>query len=134
MKPSPELSPAQVVAAVLEALKHNDRPSADQGIKVTFRFASPDNKKATGPIDHFLDLVKNPLYQPLLNHTAAVAGEVRIDGDVAEQAVKVRAADGSSATYLFRLSRQPAGTYKGCWMTDGVIRLDPPASVPGEMV
>lgn len=134
VKPSPDLSPDQVVGAVLDALKHNDRPMADQGIKVTFRFASPDNRRATGPIDHFLDLVKNPQYRPLIDHKSAEAGKVVIDGDTAQQAVRVRAADGTTATYLFQLSKQPDGAFKGCWMTDGVIRLDPPnPPMPGGM-
>ncbi len=133
-KPSPDLSPADVVKVVLDALKHNDRPMIDQGIKVAFRFASPDNKRATGPIDRFLDLVKNPQYRPLIDHKSFEAGEMKIDGTTAMQPVKVRAADGTTATYLFQLSKQPDGAFKGCWMTDGVIRLDPPnPPMPGGM-
>ena len=136
-KPSPDLSPQEVVATVLSALAHNDRPNPDTGIKITFRFASPANREMTGPIDHFIGLVKNPQYGVLIGHTKAERSDLRITGDVAEQLVKVTAADGAQAVFVFRLGKQPDGAFKGCWMTDGVIRLDPPNApppVPGEMI
>src|SRR3954468_15758375 len=45
--PDPSLTPDQVVAAVLAALKNND-PATDDGVRTTFRFASPANQRVTG--------------------------------------------------------------------------------------
>ena len=40
----------------------------NKGIEITFRFASPENKVHTGPLSHFIMLVKSPIYHHLLNH------------------------------------------------------------------
>ena len=50
-KPNKTLNPYDVVKIQLEALKNND--SQDKGIKQTWLFAHPDNKKITGPFDKF---------------------------------------------------------------------------------
>ncbi|MFN2455959.1 MAG: DUF4864 domain-containing protein [Pyrinomonadaceae bacterium] len=123
LQPNPNLSPEQVITIVLEALQHNDQPAPDSGIATAFRFASPGNHAATGPLDRFILLVKNPLYKPLLNYKSVERGTVRIADDVARQRVTLVAANGLRAVYLFTLSKQTDNPYKNCWMTDGVERL-----------
>ncbi len=122
-QPNPNLSPEQVVTVVLEALQHNDQPAPDSGISTAFRFASPDNRAVTGPLDRFIELVKNPLYKPLLSYKTATRGPVRIADSVARQRVTLTAANGAKAVYLFTLSKQTEDPYKNCWMTDGVERV-----------
>lgn len=124
--PSPELEPGQVIGIVLEALAHPDRPRPDAGIEQTFRFASPANKAQTGPLPRFIRLVKHPRYAPLLGHERAIRGELQreSDGEV-WQRVRVIAADGTQAVYVFVLSRQSGKPCDGCWMTDAVIRTEP---------
>ena len=48
--PSPEWTPAEVIRMQVEALQNNDTPSPDTGIATAFRFASPGNRAATGPL------------------------------------------------------------------------------------
>jgi len=121
-RPDPALSPGQVIDVVLAALQHNDSPTKDHGIAVTFEFASPANRDATGPLERFVALVKNPSYRAMLNHRRAERGELRVLGDQARQRVTLVDASGDRVTYLFMLSRQADGPYKDCWMTDGVVR------------
>lgn len=121
--PNPKLKPEEVVGVQLEALRRNDSPATDDGIKTAFRFASPENRAATGPVERFIRLVKNPLYRPLLNHRTAKRDPVVVAGDVAQQRVMVTSADGEEVIYKFTLSKQKAGEYKDCWMTDGVERV-----------
>ena len=64
--PNPCLNPSDVVRVQLNAMQQNG-PS-NFGIEVTFRFASPSNKRFTGPLKRFIQLVKNPSYKHLLNH------------------------------------------------------------------
>jgi hypothetical protein len=45
--PNAQLTPDQVFKIQLEALRTNDEN--DRGIEITFRFASPANKRSTGP-------------------------------------------------------------------------------------
>ena len=122
--PSPTLSPEEVVSIQLEALRHNDSPTRDHGIATTFRFASPANRVATGPLDRFAELVKNSAYRAMIDHRRVERGPMRVEGDEARQRVTVYAASGGQVSYLFLLSRQRGGAYDGCWMTDGVVRLD----------
>ena len=120
--PAPTLAPEQVVAIVLDALSHNDVPSQDRGVAVTFAFASPSNRAVLGSVDRLGDMVRGDTYRPLLYHRRAEAAPVKLDGDKATQRVVVTTLDGELVAYTFSLSRQTDGAYKGCWMTDGVTR------------
>jgi hypothetical protein len=123
LTPRPELTPEQVVAYQVAALQHNDDPKPDAGIERAFRFASPSNKKVTGPVENFARIVKGPAYAPLLNNaSSSIVGSEEKD-DQAKIALKVVAADGRQVTYVFVLSRQHEGEFNQCWMTDGVAPL-----------
>ena len=114
-----------MVRIQVEALQHNDDPAPDAGIATTFRFASPDNQAATGPLDRFARMVKGPVYRDMIDATDAVFAPIAVDGDRAAQRVTLTHADGRRAIYLFQLSRQDGGPCDGCWMTDGVSRQEP---------
>ncbi|MCB9077573.1 MAG: DUF4864 domain-containing protein [Anaerolineaceae bacterium] len=118
LQPGPELSPEDVVKIQVEALQNND--SDDTGIEIAFRFASPANRQATGPLHRFTYLVKNPTYRPMLNHKLAEYSPIEISGDTARQRVTITGSDGSANVYLFDLSRQDTPACSGCWLTDGV--------------
>jgi hypothetical protein len=123
--PRPELAPKAVVKIVLDALKAND--ANDNGIRTTFKFASPANQQATGPIERFIPLVKSPAYLPMINCRSADVRELAIDADkgrAAELAIIVDS-NGDKAFYVFQLARQTDGDLKDCWMTDGVVRVEP---------
>ena len=45
IKPNNNIEPYQVVKIQLRSLKKNDTPFKDNGIKQTWEFAHPDNKK-----------------------------------------------------------------------------------------
>jgi hypothetical protein len=126
-QPSPDLTPDQVVQVQMEAMKHNDRPARDVGIAKVFKFASPGNREQTGPLEKFTAMVKNPVYGPMLNCKSVRYGPVEIDNGQAHQLVKVTDAGGQEAWYIFILSKQTDAPYKDCWMTDGVIRVEPKA-------
>ena len=49
--PNKKLLPYDVVKIQLEALKNNNKN--DDGIRVTWLFAHPDNNKVTGPYERF---------------------------------------------------------------------------------
>jgi hypothetical protein len=133
MEPNPALLPDAVVKTVMEALQHND--SKNNGIEITFRFASPNNKLVTGPLEHFVQLLQTPQYQPMLNFKSIQYGPVHVEGDAAEQAVRIVDATGATVFYVFQLARQTDGALKNCWMTDSVIRVVPqtqPANPPAD--
>jgi hypothetical protein len=123
LTPRPELTPQQVVQYQVTALQHNDDPKSDAGIERAFRFASPSNQQATGPLEKFVQIVKGPAYAPMLNSvSSSIVGSEESDHQ-AKIAVKVVAADGRQVTYVFVLSKQSEGEFTNCWMTDGVAPL-----------
>ena len=100
-------------------MQQNDE--SDIGIEVTFRFASPANKKLTGPLNRFIRLVRNPSYRPLLNHINATFLNLTFEDNFAVQDVIITSSSGERIGYRFRLSIQKNRLYQGCWMTDSVI-------------
>ncbi len=122
--PNKRLKPEEVVRIQMEALQHNDVPNRDSGIAKTFDFASPSNKQATGPLDHFTTIVKSPAYLPMLNCKKVTYDPIHVEGDQAQQRVHIIAANGLRITYVFLLSLQNEGPFAGCWMNDGCARDD----------
>ena len=67
-EPNKRLEPYDVVKIQLEALKNNNKD--DNGIKQTWLFAHPDNKKITGPYERFRIMIYGQQYKFLLNHSS----------------------------------------------------------------
>src|SRR5690242_7313142 len=111
LAPNPSLTPEQVVQLQIDALRHNDTPIRDAGIERSFRFASPSNKSATGPLAHFTEIVRSPAYSPLLNSTAASVAESEVNGDEAKVVVQIVSGTGNAISYLFLLSKQKEGEF-----------------------
>ena len=68
LKPNKNYKPANVVEIQLNALKNNNIPFINAGIKQTWEFAHPLNKQSTGPLPKFIKLLNNKGYKNLLNH------------------------------------------------------------------
>jgi hypothetical protein len=113
---------------VVDALRNND--ANDTGIKTTFKFASPGNQQVTGPIERFIPMVKSPQYGPMVNSKSAEVRELSVDEDTAQELAIIVDSNGDKAYYIFQLSKQSDGDLKDCWMTDGVIRVEPKDAGP----
>ncbi len=124
IEPHPSLSPRDVVAIQLKALRHNDVPYADRGIEVTFNFASPSNRLQTGPLERFKMLVRNPVYGPMIDHRSVKFEKIEISGDNAQVDVVLHARDGRYLGYRFGLARQRGNVYEGSWMTYAVVPFE----------
>ena len=68
LKPSPLLEPNQVIAIQLSALNNNDFPYKNFGIKQTWEFAHPNNRKFTGPLVNFTKMMYSSSYVKMINH------------------------------------------------------------------
>ena len=123
LKPHPEYSPAEVVSIQMHALKNNNSPYENAGIELTFRFASPENKKSTGPIERFKLLFNNNDYAPMLNYSSLEIGPVKYIQDSANVPIFILSKEGKKILYIFRLDKQTENPYKNCWMTSAVIRI-----------
>ena len=134
----PQLSPTEVVERQLDSLKAGD-------LETCFRFASPSNKRATGPWHRFEVMVRQtPAYAPLVGCARfSIVGAIAVGNDRYRCRVRVWPARGVSVPfgvkmpdmgvkfeapvldYDWMLSRQSdsAMDYNvaGCWMVDGVL-------------
>jgi len=120
--PSPEIEPAEVVRIQVEALRQNS--FSNEGIELTYHFASPRNKRYTGPLERFIDMVRSAPYDRLLNHRSAEYSPMAVSGNQAQQMVVIIDAEGEEVGYVWVLSRQTKGAFKDCWMTDAVIAAE----------
>jgi hypothetical protein len=118
--PDPALSPAEVIAIQLSALQANDTPGPDAGIAQTFAFAHPDNRRVTGPLPRFAQMIKGPRYELLLNHRSHEIKEVASTDDEAAFAVVVTSRNGEVVGFRWAVARVAEGEHTGAWMTIGV--------------
>lgn len=123
LSPSPELSPKAVAKIIVDALGKNDWK--DSGIRTTWKFTSPQNQTVTGPIEKFIPMVKSAAYQPMLNHSAVQMRELTIKGDTAAELAVITDSNGEKAYFIFQMRKQSEGDLKDCWLTDGVMRVQP---------
>ena len=119
--PDPSYGPERVVGIQLDALATNDDPVPDAGIKTAYNFASPANRRRTGPLDRFVRMVSGPRYAPMIDHAEAVRGPTERDGPQASQRVTLTGPDGRTVTYEFGVSKPSGGRFEGCWLTDRVV-------------
>lgn len=117
-EPVPTLTPLEVVTIQLQALRNNDEN--DKGIEIAFRFASPRNRRFTGPVAKFASLFESTSFSPMLDPVDTEYMLPRITETVVVQPVRLTAQDGRVLIYLFLLSKQDQDPYQDCWMVEGV--------------
>lgn len=125
LAPDPAFSPGEVVAIQLTALQANESDT-DAGIAQTWAFAHPDNKRVTGPLPRFAQMIKGPLYRMLLNHQSHEVTEVSRTDDEAVFAVTVTSRTGEVVGYRWSVAKVRGGEHAGAWMT---ISVSPPVPV-----
>ena len=123
IKPHPSLTPKDVVRIVMNALKNNDHPNKNNGIAITFNFASPANKQNTGPLSRFTSIIKGQTYNPMINHSSATYEKYNVMSNRASVDVILVSSDRKTYGYRFGLSQQNKNKYEGSWMIDTVIPI-----------
>jgi hypothetical protein len=111
--PDPAFSPAEVISIQLTALQANDMPKTDAGIAQTWAFAHADNKRVTGSLPCFAEMIKGPLYQVLLDHQSHVIKEVSHTDDKAVFAVTVTSQTGEVVGYQRSVAKVADGENAG---------------------
>ncbi len=120
LAPEPSLPPERVVEIQLQSLQQNDVPAPDAGIAQTWAFAHPDNKRATGPLERFAEMIKGPSYRMLLGHREHTIQPVVRTDEYALFAVTIITAGDRRVSYRWELSKVRSGAFTGSWMTTGV--------------
>ena len=121
IKPNIEIEPKKVVKIQLSALMKNNNPYNDWGIIQTWEFAHPNNRKITGPIEKFKNMIKTDSYSMLLSHSDHEITEVYKSEDVATFEVTIL--DNKKKYYKFKWQVEKYkkdGPLKNCWLTTTV--------------
>ncbi len=118
IKPAENLSAYDVIKIQLEALKNND--DNDTGIKQTWLFAHPENKKMTGPYPRFRIMLYDVHYKILLNHYSHKIDLVMNTDKKFVYGVKVLSEQKKQFYYLWHVEKGNDQNCKNCWFTSGV--------------
>lgn len=118
--PDPTLSPEQVVAIQLDALRRNDDPTPNAGIAQTYALAHPNNRRATGPLPRFELMIRSPAYRLLLGHSAHQIERLAGNDLVVRFRVVVETPSGDAVEYLWEVGRVLEGPHEGAWLTTNV--------------
>ena len=88
LNPNSTISPKEVIKIQLNGLQQNDLEYKDSGIEQTWKFAHPNNKKYTGPLEKFKMMLKGESYSMLLNHIDNQIKEVFKSEEIANVLLK----------------------------------------------
>ena len=121
IKPNIEIEPDQVVKIQLNGLMNNDEPNLDSGIKQTWEFAHPLNKKYTGPLARFINLLKSESYKMLINHLDSEIIEVFKSSNQYGFEITILGNDKKYYKFQWVVEKYyDEGPLKNCWLTTSV--------------
>ena len=118
IKPNKKLNPYDVVKIQLLALKDNDEK--DQGIKQTWFFAHPDNKKITGPYERFRIMIYGQQYKFLLNHSSHKINLITNSANKFIYRIEILSDKKQLFFYEWHVQKGSDENCKNCWFTSAV--------------
>ena len=118
INPNEKLSPYDVVKVQLEALKNNDKD--DEGIKQTWLFAHPENKKSTGPYERFRIMIYGVQYKSLLNHSSHKINLIMNTPNKHIFKIEILAKDKQLLFYEWHVQKASEENCNNCWFTSAV--------------
>ncbi len=118
IKPNKKLNPFDVVKIQLEALKKNDKK--DNGIKQTWLFAHPDNKKFTGPYERFRIMIYGKQYKYLLKHDSHKINLISNSPNTYIYRIEILTEDKKLYFYEWHVQKGSDENCKNCWFTTAV--------------
>ena len=117
--PTADLSPEDVVRLQLDGLA--DPRTDGAGIMQCFLLASPDNRTATGPVEHFAALVRSGPFAAMAHPRSRLVGAAQVEGPLARVLATLLDADAHLQPFVFILRKQTATPFADCWMTEAVL-------------
>ena len=117
-EPNKKLEPYDVVKIQLEALKNNNKD--DNGIKQTWLFAHPDNKKITGPYERFRIMIYGQQYKFLLNHSSHKINLITNSPNRFIYRIEILSDKKQLFFYEWHVQKGSEEKCKNCWFTSAV--------------
>ena len=117
-EPNKKLEPYEVVKIQLEALKNNNKD--DNGIKQTWLFAHPNNKKITGPYERFRIMIYGQQYKFLLNHSSHKINLILNSPNKFIYRIEILSDKKQLFFYEWHVQKGSDDNCKNCWFTTAV--------------
>ena len=126
IQPAKNLTAYDVVKIQLNALKNNNKLSKNDGIKQTWIFAHPENKKFTGPYERFEKMILSNQYKILLNHTSHKISLITNSEDNYIYNIELITKNKKIYFYEWHLEKSTTEKCGSCWFTTIV---SPPVNI-----
>jgi len=118
LEPNINIGPYDVVKIQLTGLQNNDKLSDDFGIKQTWNFAHPNNKKYTGPLDKFTKMIKGDSYQMLIDHLEHTINSLGNSDKWAQYEVVILDKNKIYHKFSWQVEKyEGEGPLNDCWLT-----------------
>ena len=126
IQPAKNLSAKDVLKIQLNALKNNDELKMNDGIKQTWIFAHPENKKFTGPYERFEKMILSNQYKILLNHVSHKINLITSSEDKYIYNIELITKNKKIVFYEWHLEKSTTDKCDSCWFTTIVL---PPVNI-----
>jgi len=120
IQPAENLTAHDVIKIQLNALKKNNKPNKNSGIKQTWVFAHPENKKITGPYERFQRMLLKDQYNILLNHESHKIKLIMNSKNKYIYSVELISSDKKMYFYDWHLEKTTINNCNNCWFTTSV--------------
>ena len=117
IKPAKNLTAYDVIKIQLNALKNNNKPNKNFGIKQTWVFAHPENKKFTGPYKRFEKMLLGNQYNALINHESHKIKLIMNSKNKYIYSVELISNDKKMYLYEWHLEKSTTAECSNCWFT-----------------
>ena len=117
-KPNITLKPFDVLVIQLNSLQRNNIPYADAGIEQVWEFAHPENKKITGPLEKFKEMMYGKNYQMLINHENSEITILNENSNTSVYQVYILSSDKKKYSFIWHIEKvSQQSDLLNCWMT-----------------
>ena len=121
IKPNITLNPFDILMIQLNSLQNNNVPFKDAGIEQAWEFAHPNNKRVTGPLEKFKQLIYSKNYKMLLEHENNEIAILSETEDRSVYKVYILSKEKKKYYYIWQIEKvRQEGDLKNCWMTTSV--------------
>ena len=120
-EPNISLKPFDVLSIQLSSLQKNNIPFNDAGIEQVWKFAHPNNKKITGPLENFKKMIYSKNYRMLIKHENSEIIILSKTANTSVYKVYILSSDKKKYSYIWQIDKvKREGILKNCWMTTSV--------------
>ena len=117
IQPTKNLSAYDVIKIQLNALMNNNESKQNDGIKQTWIFAHPENKKFTGPYERFEKMILSNQYKILLNHVSHKINLITNSENNYIYNIELITKNKKMFFYEWHLEKSTTDQCSNCWFT-----------------